>query len=303
MPHFLRRTHLALLLAFSLIALWSGCGAARPGRFEAFAAAGTTYTQARGEFLRQSLETYIDRDSLELRKQHAVTSLSVDDRQQLLNTQDRIVRDRMEIIHDLELHGEVLRLYFAALSRLSASKEDAGAAAAATRLSAEIGKFSGNLATRSIGGVPIGGVLGQASGFAVGTFRNRALTRHLAENAATINRELLLEEEALRLLVEEMIADQKALKNEDRRTTVTAPFRAAAILPVDWEKDRRFHLMAEAGIARAKSAQDAARQLRLTYEALSSGTQDQGGIAALESAVDRLGQFVGNFSRNQTRKP
>ena len=70
MPHFLRRTHLALLLSVSLIALWSGCGAARPGRFEAFAAAGTTYTQARGEFLRQSLETYIDRDSLELRKQH-----------------------------------------------------------------------------------------------------------------------------------------------------------------------------------------------------------------------------------------
>lgn len=303
MPSLLRRAPLSLFLAFALIALLSGCGATRPGRFEAFATAGSAYTQARGEFLRQSLETYIDRDSLELRKQHAVTGLSVADRQQLLNTQDKIVLDRMEIIDDLEHHGEVLRQYFAALSRLSASKEDAGAAAAATRLSVEIGKLSTNLATRSIAGMPIGSALSQATGFAVGTFRNRALTHHLTENAATIDRELLLEEEALRLLVEEMIADQKALRNEDRRTTVTAPFRAAASLPADWEKDRRFHLMAEGGIARAKSAQDAARQLRLAYEALSSGANDQVGIAALESAVDRLGQFVGNFSRNQTRKP
>ncbi|MDZ7639894.1 MAG: hypothetical protein U5J83_16860 [Bryobacterales bacterium] len=289
------------IAVFMLLA--AGCGAARAGRFEAFAAAGTAYTKARSEFLQQSLETYIDRDSLELRRQHAATSLSVSDRQALLNSQDQIVRVRMEIVDDLELHGQVLRQYFTALSRLSASKEDTAAAAAAAKLSGELGKLSASLATKSIGGTPIGNVLGRATGFAVGAFRNRALARHLSESAATIDRELTLEEEALRLLAEEMIADQNALKNDDRRTKVTVPFRAADALPPDWEHDRRFHLLAQANIAKAKAAQDAARQLRLTFESLSKGENDQGGVAALHLAIERLSRFVGNFAASQTPKP
>lgn len=300
----LRRASVTLSAAFCVALLLSGCGAARPGRFEAFAAAGTTYTQARGEFLRQSLELYIDRDSLELRNQHAATSLTATDRQQLLAAQDKIVHERMQIVNDLEHHGDMLRQYFAALSQLSSKKGVAGAEGAASRLASEIGKLSTSLGASSIGGVPIGAVLSRASGFAVGAFRNRALARHLAENAATIDRELWLEEEALRLIAEEMIADQSALRNEARRANVTVPYRSDAPLPVDWEKARRANLMAEAGIARAKAAQDAARALRLAYEELSKGGGEAAGdVASLESAVSRLGQFVRNFAATQSQKP
>lgn len=302
MPPKVRRASVTLAVLCCLT-LWSGCGAARPGRFEAFAVAGTAYTQARGEFLRQSLELYIDRDSLELRKQHAATNLTTERRQQLLTAQDKIVLERMQIVQDLEHHGDVLRLYFAALAQLSSAKGVAGAESAATRLATEIGKLSTNLAARSIGGAPVGAILSRASGFAVGAFRNRALARHLQENAATIDRELWLEEEALRLLVEEMIADRNALRNEDRRVTVTGPYRSDSPLPADWDKARRVNLMAEAGIAKAQSAQEAARQVRLTFEALSKGGSESGDVTALQSAVDALSRFVANFASTQSRKP
>ncbi|MCC6262081.1 MAG: hypothetical protein IT169_00770 [Bryobacterales bacterium] len=302
MPSHFRRASVTLAV-LSCMALWSGCGAARPGRFEAFAAAGTTYTQARGEFLRQSLELYIDRDSLELRKQHAATNLTTESRQQLLTAQDKIVLERMRIVQDLEHHGDILRLYFAALAQLSSAKGVAGAEGAASRLASEIGKLSTNLAAQSIGGAPVGAILSRASGFAVGAFRNRALARHLQENAAIIDRELWLEEEALRLLVEEMIADRNALRNEDRRVTVTVPYRSDSPLPADWDKARRANLMAEAGIAKAQSAQEAARQLRLAFEALSKGGNESGDLTALQSAVDALSRFVANFAQAQSRKP
>lgn len=299
----LRRTRVTLFGVCCIVFLLSGCGAARPGRFEAFAVAGTTYTKARGEFLRQSLELYVDRDSLELRKQHAATNLSVADRQQLLDAQDKIVLERVKIVDDLERHGDVLRLYFAALSQLSSSKGVAGAESAASGLAAEIGKLSESLGASSIGGVPIGTVLSRASGFAIGAFRNRALARHLEANAATINRELWLEEEALRLITEEMIADQTVLRNEARRTMVTVPYRADTPLPADWEKARRVQLLAEAGIARAKAAQDAARELRLAYEALCKGANENAGVTDLQSAVSRLVRFVGDFAAAQTQNP
>ena len=303
MPLNPRRTRVTLFAVCCIVVLLSGCGAARPGRFEAFAAAGTTYTKARGEFLRQSLELYVDRDSLELRKQHAATNLSVADRQQLLSAQDKIVLERVKIVDDLERHGDVLRQYFAALAQLSSSKGVAGAESAAGGLAAEIAKLSESLGASSIGGVPIGAVLSRVSGFAIGSFRNRALARHLEANAATIDRELWLEEEALRLITEEMIADQTALRNEARRTMVTVPYRADAPLPADWEKARRVQLLAEAGIARAKAAQDAARELRLAYEALCKGANENAGVTDLQTAVGRLVRYVGDFGATQTQNP
>ncbi len=303
MPLKLRRTRVALFPVCCFVLLLSGCGAARPGRFEAFAAAGTTYTKARSEFLRQSLEFYVDRDSLELRRQHAATNLSVADRQQLLNAQDKIVLDRAKIIADLEHHGDVLREYFTALAQLSSSKGVAGAESAASQLATEIGKLSASLGASSIGGAPIGAVLNRASGFAVGAFRNRALARHLEASAATINRELWLEEEALRLITEEMIADQTALRNEYRRTAVAVPFRSDAPLPAEWEKARRADLLAEAGIARARAAQDAARELRLAYEALCKDANEAANVTDLRSAVALLSRYVSDVAGAQAQKP
>lgn len=299
----LRRASVTLSVFFCIALFLSGCGAARPGRFEAFAVAGTTYTKARGEFLRQSLEFYVDRDSLELRRQHAATNLSVTDRQQLLTAQDKIVLERAKIVADLERHGDVLQEYFAALAQLSSSKGVAGAESAASQLAIEIGKLSTSLGASSIGGAPIGAVLNRASGFAVGAFRNRALARHLSANAATIDRELWLEEEALRLITEEMIADQTTLRNEYRRTAVAVPFRSDAPLPADWEKARRADLLAETRIIRAKAAQDAARELRLAYEAICKDASEAANVNDLRSAVALLSRYVSDVAGAQAQKP
>ncbi len=303
--HFVRMDAISIrfwicLVALLVTVLATSCGAARAGRFEAFAVAGAGYTQARSEFLRQSLETTIERDTLELRRQQS--ALDASERVRVLGEQDKILRERMEIIHDLERHGEVLRQYFAALSRLATSKEDANAGAAATRLSSELGGLTSALASKSIGGNPISSLLGQGAGMAVGTFRNRALSNHLKQSAPTIDRELRLEEELLRVLAEEMIADRLALQAEERRAKVVSPFRNATPLPPSWDQERKRFLMAEVDIAKARAAQDAAKQLRLTFEALSGGGEGIG-VVELQSAVQRLSDFVSDFVKSKAPNP
>ena len=292
----------AVGLAILLLSVVTGCGSARAGRLVGFSGAGTAYTPSRSDFLRQSLQTTIDRDTLELRKQR--TALDPAGRIRVLSEHDAIMRERIEIVQDLDRHGQVLRQYFAALSRLASSREDANAAAAATRLSGELGGLTNSLAAKSINGNPLNVLLGQATGLAVGTFRNRELSRHLSANASTIERALLLEEDLLRVLTEEMIADLKALQSEQRRSKVLFPFRDNSGLPEEWEAERARILFTELDIGRASAAQDAARQLRLTYESLAAGDGDGptgDGVLALQFAVSRLSDFVGNLSSSQAR--
>jgi hypothetical protein len=283
-----------------MLMLLNGCGSARAGRFEAFAAAGAGYTQVRSEFLRYSLETTIDRDTFELRRQQA--ALDRGGRIRVLGEQDAILKERIEIINDLERHGQVLRQYFAALSRLATSKDNANAGVAATRLSGELGGLTNALATKSIGGNPISNLLGQGTTLAVGSFRNRALASHLKENAATIDRELHLEEELLGVLAEELIADKLALQAEERRNRVVLPFRDADSLSPAWNEERKRFLMTQVDIGKARAAQEAARQLRLSYEALAGGSAG-GSVLELENAVRRLSEFVNDFAQSQQPSP
>lgn len=295
------RLRLAVTVGVSLtLSFATACGAARAGRFEAFAVAGTSYTQASSEFLRQSLEVAIDRDTLELRKQRP--ALDAANRVTVLSDQDKLMRERIEILKDLDRHDQVLRQYFEALSRLATSKEDANAAAAATKLAGELGGMTNALAQKSIAGRPLNAILGQASGLVVGAFRNRALARHLNENAVTIERELLLQEAALEILADEFIADRTALQNDERRTKVTVPFRDAATLPTTWDTDRKRYLLAELDVAKARAAQDAAKQLRLTYQSLAGGGSE-GGVSSLEASIARLNSFVKDFAATKTTTP
>jgi hypothetical protein len=270
------------------VALVSGCGAARAGRFEAFAAVGMKYTQARNEFLRHSLDVNIERDTLELRKQHG--ALDAAGRARVLTEQDKIVQERIAILADLERHGAVMSQYFVALARLASPQADANAAAAAARLSGELGGLTDALAKKSIAGNPISVLLGKATGMAVGGFRNRALERHLKTHASTVQRELALEEELLRVLTEEMIADRKTLQVNERRTLLVPPFRADAP-PPEWDAERKRFLLAEVDLTRARAAQDAARHLRMVFESLAGGAEDSG-LAALQMAIDQVNQFL-----------
>ncbi|MFN9264501.1 MAG: hypothetical protein ACK6DY_13545 [Acidobacteriota bacterium] len=270
-------------------ALMSGCGAARATRFEAFAAAGVNYGQARSQFLRLSLDVNIERDTLELRKQHE--ALDAAGRARVLNEQDQILQERIGILADLERHGAVMNQYFQALARLAGPQADANAAAAAQRLSGELGGLSDVLARKSIRGTPVNERIGQVTAIVVGELRNRGLERHLREYAPLIQRQLALEEAMLSLLVDEYIEDRKVLRNHERRTVLLPPFRADS-LPPEWDALRKRYLLAEIDVTKARAAQEAARQLRSAFEGLAGGDRD-GRLAALQLAIDRMNQFIG----------
>ncbi|MCA2965866.1 MAG: hypothetical protein ACK55F_04910 [Acidobacteriota bacterium] len=271
------------------VALMSGCGAARATRFEAFAAAGVNYGQARSQFLRLSLDVNIERDTLELRKQHE--ALDAAGRARVLNEQDQILQERIGILADLERHGAVMNQYFQALARLAGPQADANAAAAAQRLSGELGGLSDVLARKSIRGTPVNERIGQVTAIVVGELRNRGLERHLREYAPLIQRQLALEEAMLSLLVDEYIEDRKVLRNHERRTVLLPPFRADS-LPPEWDALRKRYLLAEIDVTKARAAQEAARQLRSAFEGLAGGDRD-GRLAALQLAIDRVNQFIG----------
>jgi hypothetical protein len=278
------------LMAMALAAaLLSGCGAARAGRFEAFAATGLNYAQVRSQFLRHSLDVSIERDTLELRKQHE--ALDAAGRARVLTEQDNIVRERIAILSDLDRHGALMSQYFLALARLASPQADANAAAAATRLSGELGGLTNALSKKTLNGNPISELLGQATGLAVGRLRNRALEKHLKEHSQTVQRELALEEQLLRVLTDEMIADRRALQAHERRTVLVPPFRGDRP-PPEWDAERKRFLLVEVDLTRARAAQDAAQQLRRVFESLAGGAND-GGLAELQAAIARVNQFLG----------
>lgn len=293
----LRSSRSAALLAVLLAALLAaGCGAARAGRFGAFAQAGHAYSVARNGFLEQSLEVAIARDTMELRRQTDV----VDDaaqRLRLLTEHDRGMRERMEIIRDLERHGEVRDLYFAALAELAGAKGATRAEGAANALAGQIGSMTGLMAQRTVLGRPVSQLIGQLTGAAVGSFRNRALERHLEAHAATIERELALEEGLLGLLAEEMENDLQALHQARRREQLLAPLRGGDPLSAAWNSARQQLLLSEFDVRKVAVAKQAAAELRQAYQRLTEGEDRRQSLstANLEFSVERLAGAVASI--------
>lgn len=284
---------LLLLLVLLVGLLAAGCGSARAGRFEAFARAGHHYSAVRNSFLEQSLETAIARDTMELR----LGAEDEDDpaaRLSLLKEHDEGMRERMEIIRDLERHAQVRDLYFSALADLAGAKGTARAGQAANALAGQIASLTGAMSQRTLFGRPVNQLIGQVTGATVASFRNKALERHLQNHAATIERELALEEGLLSLLSKIMMEDLTALHQARRRDQLNAPLLREEPLPTGWNATREQLLLAEFDMGKLEAARQAATELRQAYRQL---IEDDGksvtlNTVHLEFAMQRLSDAI-----------
>ncbi|MDZ4349561.1 MAG: hypothetical protein U1A22_08500 [Xanthomonadaceae bacterium] len=280
------RQRLWLLIA---VLLASGCASqqVRVDQFAAFAATGSTFTQAMDPVLTESFDATATTSALVL--QQARDDLPAADRLSALDQADTDLNDRLAILRDLKRHLNVLQSYFDALAALAAtSAESSGTVGVAQGLVAALGKISPRIANASIAGTRIDSLIAPAAQFVFVSHQSKVLNDELSRHADSIDRELRLQHAALSALADAYTADLEVVAAKTYRDQVALPFAGTGRLPSDWAKTRASLLQSTLDTSTIQAAADAAGRLRASFVALVENRLGSAGIAALQNDINAI---------------
>jgi hypothetical protein len=283
MPKLVRNSLFLILIGLPLAA----CGSAGTiERADIFATAGIAYTDAVPTVINQSFEIAVTANSLQLEMNRE--SLSVESRLDELERFDRQFEQRLSILRDLKRHAGILRTYFAALRSLAQSDAATGITDVTTGLVEKLEKLRPEIAGVQIGGFEVSEFIAPAVSFAVGAYKNAAIRRELEAHGEIIERELALQEAALRALTEQMITDKDLEIQITERNPIIEDFAGSGSLPANWTERRIAAYRRTIEIDSLKAAQKAAANLHQAWVALSENRLDEGGILLLLQDVEEL---------------
>ncbi len=105
----------------------------------------------------------------------------------------------------------------------------------------------------------------------VAHFRAAALEDELKKRGQTIERELELQQAALRALAQQMRTDLQAQIQQHESAAVVLSFAKDGSLPRSWADDRKGILQSQMSLASVDAAADAATKLKIAFVALTEG--------------------------------
>lgn len=275
----------ALLVAL-LVAMDASCAKARLNQFQSFSQAGTAYAKAVGALLDQAGATAIDTDTLLLVKDR--DAFSVPERGQQILARNKLMRERLAILGALKRHAQLLQSYFEALGALAGSNAPSGIGGAAEGVVKSLGALHPSIQNATIGKLPVSSFVGSIVQIAVAHFQAAALEQELKKNAQAIERELDLQEAALKAVAETLRTDLQVQLNQQETEGVVLPFAGANSLPSSWPQTRKETLQASLSLGSAAAAADAARKLKLSFIALAEGRAQAVDVPAMVSDINDI---------------
>lgn len=287
-----------LMSAIVLVtALLPACtSTARVGQFREFADVGVAYVDAADAFLEEAGDAAIDADSHVLMVARERLTDSAERAKDLVES-NRLLGERLGLLSDLRLHGHLLRAYFLALAALAESDSPTEIGAATAEIVTSLGALDEGIRRAKVGDREVGDFSGAVVEIAVAGFRRAALERELEAHASTIERELDLQQAAMRAIGEQLRTDLEVVLAGLETTEIVRPFRGNRQLPRRWATSRREILKAAVSVESADAAADAATELKASFVKL---VEDRLGISDLQSLIgdiDRVLELIDSVAR------
>jgi hypothetical protein len=230
----------ALLLLCAVVA--TGCASARVTQFHAFAEAGRAYVKASQVVLDEAGSAAIDTDSVvALRGREA---LDGNERRKHLLEQDKLLNERLLLLRQIGRHALLLGSYFEALQALADSDAPEAAGTAAKGAFDSVAKLSPGIREASIGTIRVEPLIPPAITFIVGRLKLKALEQELTARSPAVERELALQEAALKAITSNLETDLLA-RLKSQQSEVVRLYAADGSLGDDWVQRRRQVLEAQ----------------------------------------------------------
>jgi hypothetical protein len=277
----------------------SGCATktARVNEFERFALAGTQFTEAVQVVLDESFEATVGTSSLMLME--ARPGLNEDKRLEELEKNDKALQERLSILNSLKKHARILRGYFVALQTLAhTNAESSGLLDVTNGLVGALGEISPAITGATVGGQKIESLVRPVVEFAFVSFQSRALERELRQHAATVERELAVQQAALRAVADAMRSDLQTQAAVEDRDRIHLPFAKEGTLPPDWRERRLNSFRRQLRLSSIDAATQAVDTLRSSFVALVENRLDAAAIGALLHDITEILTFVETLTKN-----
>ncbi len=276
----------AIVLATALLPACTST--VRVGQFREFADIGVAYVDAADAFLEEAGDAAIDADSHVLMVARERLPDAAERAKDLVES-NGLLRERLGLLSELRLHGHLLRAYFLALAALAESDAPTEIGVATTELVTSLGTLDEGIRRARVGGREVADFSGPVVEVAVAGFQHAALERELRAHARIIERELDLQQAAMRAIGEQMRTDLKVVLAGLETTEIVRPFRGSRQLPRRWPTSRKEILKAAASVESADAAADAAAGLKASFVKL---VEDRLGISDLQALIDDIDRIL-----------
>lgn len=261
-----------LLLPALLLAVFTGCATAKVSEFEAFASAGTAYTEAVTGLITQVGEGAVNANSVKLLQNRALAPVSLSDFQQ----QDKDMRDYLAELTEIQAQTTLLGNYFEALADLATSSapesfatEVQSVATTLMGVTQEVRGTSVAQSTQTAAASAAGGI----GGLVVKEIQGKELERELNARKDAIAQILKLQEDLLTVLSSQAEANAQFTTALDYNQEVVTPFMSGQVTTAtqsSWMSERYSLLSQPVLVTQVKTAAQAAQSLQQAWNKLLS---------------------------------
>lgn len=258
-----------LLLPVLLLAALTGCATAKVPQFQAFATAGTTYTQAVTGLITQVGNSAVDANSVKLLQTRALAPVALSD----IQKQDQDMRDYLAQLDRIQLQTTLLGDYFQALADLATSSAPQSFATEVQSVATTLGSVTEEVRGTSIAQDPaaVATAAGSVGGLVVKEIQGKELKRELDARKETIARILQLQQTLLEVLGSQAEANARFTTAMTYDQQVLTPFMAGQVTQAtqnSWMTERYSLLSQPVLVTQVKTAAQAARDLQQAWNKL-----------------------------------
>jgi len=266
------KTFSRLLLPALLLVALTGCATAKIPQFEAFANAGTAYTQAVTGLITEVGEGAVNANSVKLLQNRALAPVSLSDFQQ----QDKDMRDYLAELSELQVQTTLLGNYFQALADLATSSAPESFAtevqSVATSLIGVTQEVRGTSVAQSTQTAEAQAA-GSVGGLVVKEIQGKELERELNAHKDMIAQILQLQEDLLTVLSSQAEANAQFTTALTYNQQVVTPFMSGQVTTAtqqSWMSERYSGLAQPVLVTQVNTAAQAAVALQQAWNKLLS---------------------------------
>ncbi len=279
---------LRMLAPALLLAALTGCATAKVPQFDAFASAGTAYTQAVGGLITEVGDSAINANSVKLIENQRLLSpdpLPIPS----IRQQDQEMRDYLAQLDRLQAQTTLLGNYFQALADLATSSAPQSFATEVTNVANTLGGVTQEVRGTAIAKqAQIANAAGSVGGLIVKGVQGRELQKELEARKDTISQVLQLQQAMLQTLGQQAQANAQFTNALDYDQKVIVPLTTGQVTPQTqqaWMAERLALLSQPVLVDQMNTAAKAALSLQQAWNKLLTNDLSLADIQAITSEL------------------
>ena len=298
----MKRAATRLLLPALLLAALSGCATARIPQFQAFANAGTAYTQAVTGLITEVGNTAVDANSVKLLQNRGLAQVPMPAFQQ----QDKDMRAYLAELDRIQVQTTLLGDYFQALADLATSSAPQSFATEVQSVATTLGGVTQEVRGTSLAQQTqaASAVAGSVGGLVVKQVQGKELKRELEARKDTIAQILQLQQVLLDALGSQTEADTRFTTALSYDQNVVSPFLAGQVTTAtqaNWMSQRRSALSQPVLVQQVSTAAQAARDLQQAWNKLLTNDLTAAEVQAITTALAPVLASLDALKQTQTQ--